>query len=210
MSSSALFNLLPDFGVGAPRVTAAAAEQQRAHSPRQPVPQQPVNVDALVARAVADAETALAARLEETHQAELAAERQAGAEAMSANLQQLGAEAGKAIAERLDAMETGIGALVGSSVARILARVMGEDLRQRSLQALADTIRTSIGDSDAVRIRVRGPQSLFAALEAELADKAARFEFTDAPGFDLTVFIDEAVFETRMAEWAETVAEALP
>ena len=61
----------------------------------------------------------------------------------------------------------------------------------------------------AVRIGVRGPLSLFETLQAALGSRAANLDFVEAPGFDLTVTIDEAVFETRMAEWSATLSEAL-
>ena len=60
-----------------------------------------------------------------------------------------------------------------------------------------------------MRIAVRGPLSLFETLKASLGPRAANLDFIEAPGFDLTVTIDEAVFETRMAEWSATLSEVL-
>ena len=60
-----------------------------------------------------------------------------------------------------------------------------------------------------MRIAVRGPLSLFETLKASLGPRAANLDFVETPGFDLTVAIDEAVFETRMAEWSTTLSEVL-
>src|SRR5438445_818949 len=62
---------------------------------------------------------------------------------------------------------------------------------------------------EAERIGVRGPLSLFEPLKAALGDRAANLDFTEAPGFDLTVTIDETVFETRIAEWSASLSEVL-
>ena len=99
--------------------------------------------------------------------------------------------------------------LVGATVARIIGGIISDDLQKRSLEALAGTIREAVGDSEAVRIAVRGPLSLFETLKASLGPRAANLDFVEAPGFDLTVAIDEAVFETRIAEWSAALSEAL-
>ena len=70
MAHAALSDLLPDFGAGLPRAVPAAAE--RRHSPQPAVP--PLDVEAIVARAVADAEAATEARLTLAHEADLCTE----------------------------------------------------------------------------------------------------------------------------------------
>ncbi|TIU24661.1 MAG: hypothetical protein E5W38_30465, partial [Mesorhizobium sp.] len=86
---------------------------------------------------------------------------------------------------------------------------VSDDLQKRSLDALTRTIGAAVADSEAVRIGVRGPLSLFEPLKAALGDRAANLDFTEAPGFDLTVTIDETVFETRIAEWSASLSEVL-
>ena len=66
-----------------------------------------------------------------------------------------------------------------------------------------------ISISRAARIGVRGPLSLFEPLKAALGSRAANLDFAEAPGFDLTVSIDETVFETRIAEWSASLSEVL-
>jgi len=208
MPSAALFDLLPDFGTRAQRgggqPQAAAEPESR---PQVPAPQ--ADIGTLIAEAVADAEAALEARLAGAHQAALDAERQANADEAKAFFDSFGGDLGKAVTDRIDAMEARVSELVGATVGRIVGGIVSDDLQKRSLEVLARTIREAIADSDAVRIAVRGPLSLFETLKASLGPRAAQLDFTEAPGFDLTVAIDETVFETRIAEWSASLSEVL-
>ncbi|RWC36245.1 MAG: hypothetical protein EOS54_31095, partial [Mesorhizobium sp.] len=107
------------------------------------------------------------------------------------------------------AMEARVTELVGATLARIIGGMVSDDLQKRSLDALARTIREAVADSEAVRIAVRGPLSLFETLAASLDTRASQLDFVESPGFDLAVVIDEAVFETRIAEWSASLSEVL-
>jgi hypothetical protein len=205
MAHAALFDLLPDFGAGVVRAVPATVERQHPPQPANP----PLDMEAIVARAVADAEAATEARLTLAHEAAMEAERQANAQEAKVFLESLGDDVGKIIASRIEAMEVRVGDLVGATVGRIVGSLLSEDLQKRSLEALARAIRESVGDTDAVRVGVRGPQSMFETLKTALGPHADHLDFVDAPGFDLTVVIDDAVFETRMAEWADALTEVL-
>jgi hypothetical protein len=113
------------------------------------------------------------------------------------------------MAARIEAMEQRVAELAGSTVARIIGGLLNDDLQERSLQALSRAIGAAVADNEAVRIGVRGPLSLFEPLKAALGSRAANLDFTEAPGFDLTVSIDETVFETRIAEWSASLSEVL-
>jgi len=207
MPSAALFDLLPDFATrtqraGQPRVT---ADPQ--HKPETPEPQ--ADIGTLIAEAVAQAEAALEARLSIVHEAALEVERQANAEEARVFLEGIGDDVGKAVSLRIDAMEARVTGLVAATVARMIGGIVSDDLQKRSIEALAGAIREAVGDAEAVRIAVRGPLSLFEILKTSLGPRAANLDFVETPGFDLTVAIDEAVFETRMAEWSTTLSEIL-
>lgn len=64
-------------------------------------------------------------------------------------------------------------------------------------------------DREAVRIQVRGPQSLFEPLRTALGERAGNLQFIETPGFDLTVSIDGNLFETRLSEWSSALSGAL-
>lgn len=207
MPSVALFDLLPDFGTRTQRVSQPQAAADAPARPEQATPQ--ADIGTLIAEAVAQAEATLAERLSAAHEAAMEAERQAHAEEARAFLESFGGDLGTAVSSRIGAMEARVTDLVAATVARIVGGVVSDDLQKRSLEALASTIREAVGDGEAVRIAVRGPLSLFETLKASLGPRAANLDFVEAPGFDLTVVIDEAVFETRMAEWSATLSEVL-
>ncbi|MDX8530394.1 hypothetical protein RFM41_01420 [Mesorhizobium sp. VK25A] len=207
MASAALFDLLPDFGSRTSAASQAPKDRDAQHKPAAPVPQ--ADIGALIAEAVADAEAALEARLALSHQAALEAERQANDDAAKAFLESFGGDLGTAVATRIEAMERRVAELAGATVARIVSGLLSDDLQERSLAALSQTISAAVADGEAVRIGVRGPLSLFEPLKAALGTRAANLDFTEAPGFDLTVTIDETVFETRIAEWSASLSEVL-
>jgi hypothetical protein len=207
MPSVALFDLLPDFGTRTQRAGQPRPTVDPEHKPEAPAPQ--ADIGTLIAEAVAQAEAALEARLSIAHEAALEAERQANAEEARVFLESLGDDVGKAVSLRIDAMEARVTGLVAATVARMIGGIVSDDLQKRSIDALAGAIREAVGDAEAVRIAVRGPLSLFETLKASLGPRAANLDFTETPGFDLTVAIDEAVFETRMAEWSTTLSEVL-
>ena len=206
MPSAALFDLLPDFGARAQHSVHPKATAEP--DIRQDTPAQ-ADIGALVAEAVALAEAELEERLSAAHQAELEAERQANADEAKAFLESLGDDVGKTVTLRIDIMEARVTDLVAATVARVIGGIVSDDLQKRSLAALTRSIHEAVGDSEAVRVGVRGPLSLFETLRTALGPRAANLDFVEAPGFDLTVTIDEAVFETRMAEWSATLSEAL-
>jgi hypothetical protein len=209
MPSAALFDLLPDFGTRAQRDSGPQAPAGAEPKPQPNAPAPQADISTLIAEAVADAETALEGRLAAAHQAALDAERQTNADEAKAFFESVGGDVGEAVAARIDAMEARVAGLVGATVARIIGGIVSDDLQKRSLEALARTIGEAVADSEAVRIAVRGPLSLFETLKASLGPRAAQLDFVEAPGFDLTVIIDEAVFETRIAEWSASLSEVL-
>lgn len=205
MRSAALFDLLPDFGPRSPRA-ASAEPAQRAPMPE---PEPAPDMGSLIAEAVAQAEALVEQRLAATHEAELTAEREARQVEVDALQRAFGGEAGAAIAARIDAMQATVVALVSDQVARVLGGLLSEDLNQRSLAALARAVNAAATDSDAVHIRVSGPASLYETLKAALGARAENLDFTEASGFDLTVTIDDTIFETRVAEWSAALSELL-
>jgi hypothetical protein len=188
MRGLSLADALKDFGAGPPRsdhaFSLAAMEEPAGFPPMamdMPLPDvEPVDVDALIAGAVAAAEQALNERLAQEHAAALQAEKDLHAEEV-ARLQQHFADEG----------------------------LLSDDLRDRSIDRLAGLIREALRDGEAVRIRIHGSPPLFEALKQKLPDHAGQFDFMESPDFDLSVAIDESVYETRLAEWSAALAEIL-
>jgi len=214
MSAVALFELLQDFGKQPSAARPAPAQQptqsfvgsQHKPSPSlEPIPDQ----KELIAAEVACAEIALAERLNQEHAAALEAERRKHAAELEALTRRLGADAAAAIAARLADMERHVSELTTTATARIMGGVLTEALQKRSLDKLARSIRLATQDKTAVRIKVSGPAALFEALATAMPELAARFDHTEATTFDLTVAIDEDIFETRLSEWSSVLTEML-
>lgn len=211
MSAVALFDLLQDFGKRPPRAgeaASASAPRDRtiaefAASPPEPDPSE------LIAAEVARAEAALAEQLANEHAAALEAERELHAAEIDALTRRLGEEAGAAIAARLAEMEARVSELATTATARIVSGLLSAEVQKRSLESLARAIRAAAADTQAVRINVSGPQALFEALCATAPEHAANLDHVEAPGFDLTVAIDEDIFETRISEWSAAISEIL-
>lgn len=208
MTRLALADYLTDFGTApaiARLVEIVAPAAQSSVAPPPPAP----DVDSLVAAEVALVEARLRNEMREAAEAALSVER-ARHEVQIAEMQNaLGAEAGAKIAAALQAAESRLASLATTATARILSSFLSDELARRSVEQLAVRIRDTLSDRDAVRIKVAGPQSLFESLERALGPLAAQCDFTEAAGFDITVSIDGALFETRLAEWAAQIGETL-
>jgi hypothetical protein len=215
MVSAALASALKDFSgaVKAPPPSRNGTERSRGGAAAasyiaEPAPAAP-DIDAIVAEAVAAAELALAARLTAEHEAVMAEERDRHAAAVAELQERLAVTASAKIAEHLVQMEDRVVELTTSLTARLLGTVLSEDLTKRSVERLAEIIRETVRDDDAVRITVRGAPSLFAALRAALPERSVQFDFTELQGFDLSVAIDDSAFETRLSQWSSALSEVL-
>jgi len=203
MSAAALWDFLPDFGRSndnARHEPVDASAEARVAAP---------DVDALIAQAVFRAEAELGERMAQEHAAQLAVERENAALEAQALLQSLGTDLGELVSARMDQVQDQLCEAMGAAAARTIGGVLTETLRERSLAELARTVATTLADTETMRIEVRGPAHLFETFSRMLGDRAGRLAFTEAPGFDLTVSIDETVIETRMNEWSAALSGML-
>ncbi|MET0877692.1 MAG: hypothetical protein ABWY14_11180 [Tardiphaga sp.] len=205
MTGLALFDVLKDFGTRPQTAATAFPALARAEPAAPPQP----SVEEIIRAEVTKAEAALEERLALMHEAELEALRQMHAGQMDAVLRQIGESAGETIALRLGEMEERIGHQAATSAARILGSFLSDELQKRSMDSLARSIRAAVEERETFRIDIRGPQSLYAALQAALGDQAGNFGYIEAPGFDLSVTIDGNLFETRLSEWSAILSEIL-
>jgi len=220
MAALRLIDALPDFAapgrearapvfVASPHPQAApslAAPLLAEPPPAAPPPPELPDIAEIVRMEVAVAEEALRIRLEAEHGKALEAERDAHCEALAAQAERFGREAGDLIAGRLDELERAVAGQLGGEVARILGGMLSEDLRKRSIDSLAAKIGEALRDAEAIRIEVRGPQSMFAGLAAVLGARVVNLDFIETNGLDLSATIDGSVFETRLSQWAEELS----
>lgn len=208
MPAYALADLLPDFGAARPAPRRAAAVSAPTALEPVPAPEVSPRVDT-AEEAIKAAEAAVEARLAETHATELAALQEAHAAEIKRLGSELGERAGHAIALRLDEMEAQLISLASAVVARLLGVAFTDEVKRKAVEELGRSIIDAVGDRDAVRIRVTGPMILYEALLPALGRFAERVEFSEAAGFDLTVAIDNSLFETRLADWQAALSEVL-
>ncbi|WP_292897020.1 hypothetical protein [Nitratireductor sp.] len=209
-SGLSLFDVLPDFGTPAPPVSSRRAESshfdsliERPEPPaREAVPPLQTQVDEMIAAA----EAALAEKLAHEHAVALQQERQRHAEELDALRNQMGEAVGQAIETRFAALENDLVALTSQATSRILSSVLTEDLQKRSIAELERVIRSAVDDRESLRIRASGSPALWESLKAGLGEKARHVDFAEAPGFDISISVDEELFETRLTEWSETLA----
>jgi hypothetical protein len=201
-----LFDVLQDFGTRPPPSVSVAPEKapmpETSYAPQ-------LDITQMIHEEVAQAEAATEARLILAHNAALDALKLEHATEIEAMHRRFGESTGEVIAARLGEMENRIGEQASSAAARILGAFLSDELQKRSLDSLAQSIRAAVTDREAVRIKVRGPQSLFETLRMALGDRAVEFDFVEAPGFDLVVSIDGNLFETRLSEWSTILADIL-
>ena len=217
MSQPALADYLEDFGslgAPAPQVVpfafpeAGPADAFPAIELPMPLPAAD-DIEERIHEAVERAETDLTERLTAQYEAMLEAERERHAGEMEA----LGREAGETLAARIAAefaaaQETVTG-LVTNVVSRILGPLLTEDIARRSVAALAEALQAAMNDAEGVRIRITGSPVLYEALCAAAGDKVDHFDFTESASVDLSVRIDESLFETRVSEWSTAMEKAL-
>lgn len=216
MASLALANALKDFGATASEPHDAFAPPSFPAFPGLDLPSfpdlpeaEPIDTEALIAEAVADAELRLTERLNQEHSDAIEAERERHAQDIAELQQQFAEETSGRIVASIEEMERNLIDLTGAVTARILGGALTDDIRNRSIERLAGIIRDALADGEAVRIRVRGSLPLFDALKAKLPRYAEQLDFAESPNLDLSVTIDDSVFETRLAEWSGVLAEAL-
>jgi hypothetical protein len=163
----------------------------------------------LIAEEVAKAEAALTERLSAIYEATLQAERDNHAAERDELSRNLGSEAAALIEARLAAMDEQLLAVTTTAVARILGALLTDEIRKRAIDVLSAKIREALRESEAVKIRVLGPQSLWEALSTALGGYSGNIEFTERASFDLTVSIDSSLYETRLSEWSAELAGVL-
>jgi hypothetical protein len=129
---------------------------------------------------------------------------------MEALERQFGEVMGTSVVDEMAAMRETVTTLVTAVTARILGPVLTADIQRRAVDTLAATVRAAIEDDESIRVKVSGSPALYEGLRAAIGEDIAHFfDFSESPATDLTVRIDERVFETRLSEWSAAMEESL-
>ncbi|MGE0500365.1 MAG: hypothetical protein AB7I79_01785 [Rhizobiaceae bacterium] len=206
MTAIALSDFLQDFGRRAGSTEPVVMERRPHVVLAGPSPEE---IETRIAAEVEKATEAAVEKLTRIYEDTLDVERRQHADEAARLRDAVGGEIGTLVSARLVEMEDNLVRMTTATAARVLAAFLGDALRKQALDRLADSIRDAARDRDAVRIVVRGPQSLHERLVAALGDRTESLEFVETAGIDLVVSIDGALFETRIAEWSAALAEVV-
>lgn len=94
-------------------------------------------------------------------------------------------------------------------ISAILAPVITEALAQKAVSELAEIIRPSLTDGEAVAFTVKGPKALYDRLIEALGGNEKAFRFVENADVDLSVEMDNSVLVTRISAWASSVRKVL-
>ncbi|KJF66871.1 hypothetical protein [Rhizobium nepotum] len=107
--------------------------------------------------------------------------------------------------EGIDAIATNL----SEQTAAILAPVLTEELSLKAVSALADVVRASMPDGEAVTLVVKGPKDLFEQLKTQPGFEEETMKFTETADIDLSIELGESVFVTRMSAWASSLRKVM-
>lgn len=170
---------------------------------------EPVDIDALIAEAVTQAEARITQQLADEHAQALGVLQEQHQEEITALEHRFADAASEKIMARFSELEQSVIESTGAVVARILGTIISDDIRERSLERLAALIHAALADGEAVRIRLHGSLPLFEALKERLPQFVDQLDFSERPDFDLSLSIDGSLYETRIAEWSAVLAGTL-
>ncbi|OCW56186.1 hypothetical protein [Hoeflea olei] len=201
--TASLARYLPDF-----EGTHIAAFQVSRHDGASTPPTLPaIDIASERAAARAEGEAAVRAELAARHKAEREAEAARHAAELEALRAELEVKAVATLAGALAAQRAEIAEQLADGVEAVLAPIVDRTIRARMVAALAAEIRDSLDPEAAGRIVVSGPEGLVVALRETLGPAADKLVVRDGGGIDIEVEIDRTRFATRMAAWADALAE---
>lgn len=206
---AAIADFLLDFGARPRPLKPAPPPEVAAVAAARAAPEQPqVDLDALIAAAVRKAEIETRDQLETLYGAQIAEDQARHEEELAKVRNQVSVELGAKVAAAMRDLEQRAVEAATGITARILARLVDEAVSREAVEALARSVRTALSDGEAIRVRVAGPQALFMPFTAAMGDHARLLDFTEADSLDLTVAIDDALFETRVGDWSSVLSGA--
>jgi hypothetical protein len=110
------------------------------------------------------------------------------------------------IAARLIAAVETLETRIADAVGRVLAPFLVSDLRSKSVQALAESIRALLSGASQPALRVSGPEDLLAALRERLGAGPFTIEWEPNDQVEVTVSADDSLIETEIQGWLDRFA----
>lgn len=170
---------------------------------------EPVDVEsekqAAYARGHDDATREITERMQAEREELLAAHKAELEDLRSVYLEEIAVFLSRGLREGIDAIAENL----SEQTATILAPVLTEELSLKAVSALADVVRTSMPDGEAVTLVVKGPKELFEQLKTQPGFEEETMKFTETTDIDLSVELGESVFVTRMSAWASSLRKVM-
>jgi hypothetical protein len=116
-------------------------------------------------------------------------------------------EQAEELATRIVAAVQGLETRIAESVGRVLAPFLTTELRNRNVEALAESIKTLLSGGRPA-LRVSGPEDLLTALRERLGEGAIAIEWQPNGAGEVTVSSGDSLIETDIQSWTERLAGA--
>lgn len=108
---------------------------------------------------------------------------------------------------RFHEMTQAISQSVTEHALQILTPILDEEVCRRAISRLSDLVQELLRESSATMVVIRGPERLYARLKPMLEVDGLQTRFVETDSADISVEVDETVLVTRLANWAQALAE---
>lgn len=149
------------------------------------------------------------AELEEGFAGQLAAIAEEHEQMVRAQEERHESEVMRVIHARFFDMTVAISQSVADQTLQALLPIIDADVARRSVTALADAVRKALTEEKAADVLVRGPMRLYEMLKPEFDERGIACRHVEAETVDILVEINETVLTTRLAVWAQSLAEVM-
>jgi len=202
--SAMIARYLKDFGTPAfaAAETALNEEDEPFGSLGQDFEEPAPDLDTVRREAYAEGHEAAASELSARHEDEMAALATHHEEAMKALRDEHEALLAAILSERLAALTDELSRSVTEATAQVILPFLGEVVARRAVEDLAGALKSALDEGDAGRVKIRGTESMFHRLSAQMGEKAALLDFEMSDAMDLTAEFGSSVLVTRLGAFA--------
>lgn len=92
-----------------------------------------------------------------------------------------------------------------AQVTEILCQLIDQDIVERSIAELSQTIQTVLADQDQLKMKLSGPKNLLDMVCDPLKQTVTSLEIEETDGQELTVLFDDQILSTRLAQWRKDI-----
>lgn len=99
--------------------------------------------------------------------------------------------------------------VLSEKVARILAAVIPEALKQNAIAEFTQILGTILSGESVSLLRVTGPEDILAAIRAEMVLREGLVEFVPTDDVEVTLAAGDTMVQTQLSTWAERLQALL-